>query len=236
MYGLKEDWHKVEEALSNIIPFYHLVNRLISFGKDIKLRREGIKRVIRSEGLVLDAGCGPGIMSEILLERWKGELVLLDSLKSMLKVARSRVIGEGVNALFEYLPFKDESFDLVMLGFSFRDAKDMSKTLKEIYRVLKDQGRLLIVDLGKPDNPIIRFFSILYLKYLVPIIALILVGGRGLYYSALYTTYKSYPTNRKLREILEERFKISFFLEDLFGGAIVIIGEKMSSKSPLQLP
>ncbi|MEM4312212.1 MAG: class I SAM-dependent methyltransferase [Nitrososphaerales archaeon] len=230
MDGLKEDWFEVVDALGKIIPSYNLMNRIISLGQDIRLRKYGIGRALKPKDFVLDAGCGPGTMSEILrsMIKWEGDLVLMDSLRTMLKVSKEKFKKElSINAIFEYLPFMNETFDLVMCGFSFRDSLDMDSTLKEIQRILKPKGRFLLVDLGKPDNTILRFFAGVYLRYFVPFMAFLILGKKGFIYSSLYKTYKRYPTKKELRRILQKYFHPIFFLEKMLGGAIVALYEKV---------
>ena len=123
-------------------------------------RREGILKTVKSNDIVLDAGAGPGVMSQILLQSVQdtGNLVLLDPLKVMLSQARKRIVNKNSHfslGVFENLPFRDKSFDVVMTGFALRDAGDLYFSVMEIHRVLKDGGSFLIVDLGKPNN---RFF------------------------------------------------------------------------------
>ena len=113
--------------------------------------------------------------------------------------------------VFEHIPFKDEQFDAVLSGYSLRDAISLKIAISEFHRILKKDSRLVIVDLGKPDNQIIRFGVSLYLKTILPIIAYVIGGKLGLKFAALYETYRLWPQNRKLESLLNEKFsKIEF--------------------------
>ena len=128
--------------------------------------------------------------------------------------------------VFEHIPFKDEQFDAVLSGYSLRDAISLKIAISEIHRILKKDGKWVIVDLGKPDNPIIRFGVSLYLKTILPIIAYTIGGKLGLKFAALYETYRLWPQNRKLESLLNEKFSKIEFEKDLMGGAVMIAAYK----------
>ena len=128
--------------------------------------------------------------------------------------------------VFEHIPFKDEQFDAVLSGYSLRDAISLKIAISEIHRILKKDGKWVIVDLGKPDNPIIRFGVSLYLKTILPIIAYVIGGKLGLKFAALYETYRLWPQNRKLESLLNEKFSKIEFEKDLMGGAVMIAAYK----------
>ena len=102
----------------------------------------------------------------------------------------------------------------------------MKIAISEIHRILKKDGKWVIVDLGKPDNPIIRFGVSLYLKTILPIIAYTIGGKLGLKFAALYETYRLWPQNRKLESLLNEKFSKIEFEKDLMGGAVMIAAYK----------
>lgn len=229
--GLGEVWEETQSALLETIPLYDRGNRLISFGRDTQYRREGILRTVRSGDAVLDLGCGPGTMSRITLGSNKeaGELVLADPLKPMLEAARANVSGNPVSrvsGLFEHLPFRDGVFDVVMCGFSFRDARSYRSAVGDIARVLKKNGRFLIVDLGKPDGRLHRWVIGLYFRFAAGLLTFLVLGRRGLVFSKIYPTYLKYPTVSRIRELLEERFEAVTVEARMMGGVIIALAEK----------
>ena len=124
--------------------------------------------------------------------------------------------------VFEHIPFRNEEFDAVLCGYSLRDAISLKTAISEIHRVLKKGGRFVIVDLGKPDQKIIRVGVSFYLRAILPIIALIAGGRLGLKFGALYGTYKRWPQNKQLEKMLLEKFSKVEFEKDLMGGAIMV--------------
>ena len=124
------------------------------------------------------------------------------------------------------MPFQNEEFNIVLSGYSLRDAISLRTAISEIHRVLKKNGKWVIVDLGKPDEPLIRFGVTFYLRIILPIIAFFAGGRLGLKFATLYGTYKRWPQNKKLENLLLEKFSRVKFEKDLMGGAIMVAAYK----------
>ncbi len=228
--GLGSYWGEVLDVLREIIPVYDKVNSCISLGKDKEHRIRGIKGRIKSGDLILDAGSGFGNMSKTAMDVTNGKIhiTLYDPLVPMLQHT-SKFFDEKpnlVSGVFEHIPFKDKEFDAVLCGYSLRDAINLRIAISEIHRVLKKEGKVVIVDLGKPDKTIIRLGVSFYLRAILPIIALIAGGRLGLKFAALYGTYKRWPQNKKLEALLLEKFSRVEFEKDLMGGAIIVAAYK----------
>ncbi len=224
--GLGSYWGEVLDVLREIIPVYDKVNSWISLGKDKEHRIRGIKGRVKSGDLILDAGSGFGNMSKTAIDVTDGKIhiTLYDPLVPML-LQTNKFFDEKpnlVSGVFEHIPFKDEEFDAVLCGYSLRDAINLRIAISEIHRVLKKEGKVVIVDLGKPDKTIIRVGVSFYLRAILPIIALIAGGRLGLKFAKLYGTYKRWPQNKKLEALLLEKFSRVEFEKDLMGGAIIV--------------
>ena len=228
--GLGSYWGEVLDVLQEIIPVYDKVNSYISLGRDSKHRNSAIKNRIKIGDKILDAGSGFGNMSKTAVDITNGNIhiILYDPLLPMLK-NRNKLFEEKPEAtcgVFEYLPFKGEQFDTALSGYSLRDAISLKIAISEIHRVLKKNGKWVIVDLGKPDEPITRFGVSFYLKVILPIIAFVAAGKLGLKFATLYQTYRVWPQNKKLESMLLEKFSRIEFEKDLMGGAIMIAAYK----------
>ena len=228
--GLGSYWGEVLDILEEIIPVYDKVNSLISLGKDSQFRERGIKGRVKKGNDILDAGSGFGNMSKTALKVCEGELniTLYDPLVKMLKntsrlFTRTPSLTCGV---FEHIPFIDEKFDAVLCGYSLRDAISLRTAISEIHRVLKKGGRFVIVDLGKPDDPLIRAGVTFYLRFVMPLLAMIGGGKLGLKFGTLYGTYKLWPQNKKLESLLLEKFAKVEFDKAMMGGAIIVAAYK----------
>jgi demethylmenaquinone methyltransferase/2-methoxy-6-polyprenyl-1,4-benzoquinol methylase len=223
-------WKEVIGVLRNIIPVYDKVNRSISLGQDDKYRGYGLNGQIRPGDLLLDAGSGFGNMSTKALEILKGDarIILHDPIREMLYYAQNQR-NQRLNlscGVFEYMPFRESSLDAVLCGYSLRDAISLIDAISEIHRVLKNDGRLIIVDIGKPDNAFFRSVVTFYLKYILGIIAYSVSGKRGLRFKTLYGTFIRWPKNGVLNDLLLKKFSKVKFTTKIFGGAIIVIAYK----------
>ena len=228
--GLGSYWGEVIDVLRDIIPVYDKVNSFISLGKDTEHRNRAISGRINKGDKVLDAGSGFGNMSKTASKIVGDDLdlILYDPLMPMLKNT-DRLFDTKLDSacgVFEHTPFQNDEFDVVLSGYSLRDAISLKTAISEIHRVLKKNGRWVIVDLGKPDEPLIRFGVTFYLRTILPIIAFIAGGRLGLKFATLYGTYKLWPQNKKLESLLLEKFSRVEFEKDLMGGAIMVAAYK----------
>ena len=228
--GLGSYWGEVIEILREIIPVYDKVNSYISLGKDVEHRNRGITGRVLPGNKILDAGSGFGNMSKTASKICKGKIsiTLYDPLVPMLKNTSTFFdkTPDMANGVFEHIPFRDEEFDAVLCGYSLRDAINLRIAISEIHRVLRKGGRFVIVDLGKPDEGFIRLGVSFYLRFILPILALIAGGRLGLKFGTLYGTYKRWPKNKNLEELLLEKFSRVEFEKDLMGGAIMVAAYK----------
>jgi demethylmenaquinone methyltransferase/2-methoxy-6-polyprenyl-1,4-benzoquinol methylase len=223
-------WKEVIGVLQNIIPVYDKVNKSISLGQDDKYRGYGLNGQIRPGDLILDAGSGFGNMSSKALEILRGDarIILHDPIREMLHYAQNQR-NQRLNlscGVFEYMPFRESSVDAVLCGYSLRDAISLIDAISEIHRVLKNDGRLIIVDIGKPDNPFFRSIVTFYLKYILGIIAYSVSGKRGLRFRTLYGTFIRWPKNGVLNDLLLKKFSKVKFTTKIFGGAIIVVAYK----------
>ncbi|MFM7796496.1 MAG: class I SAM-dependent methyltransferase, partial [Candidatus Nitrosotenuis sp.] len=213
-----------------IIPIYDKVNSYISLGKDKEHRFRGISKRVVPGNQILDAGSGFGNMSKTAERICEGNITitLYDPLVPMLKNTSTYFtkIPDMSCGVFEHIPFKDEQFDAVLCGYSLRDAINLRIAISEIHRVIKKNGRFVLVDLGKPDNTIARIGVSFYLRAILPIIAFIVGGKLGLKFGTLYGTYKRWPQNKNLKNLLLEKFSNVEFETDLMGGAIIVAAYK----------
>ncbi len=173
----------IRSMFDSIVPTYDLLNRILSGGIDNFWRRD-LVRLLNGAGSkrTLDICCGTGDLTRQLV-KGGGELFSLDFSFNMLKkgVEKGWLTGENISADAGRLPFKNISFDFLTIAFGIRNIPDVDNFLAESHRVLKPGGKLLILELTRPDNAFVRFFYNLYLTKILPFIGGLLSGKREAY-------------------------------------------------------
>ena len=218
-------WSRVIRAIEVISRVYDVGNRLLSLFQDWRVRVEGLKHVKCSgKTLVLDLGCGIGVL-ESYLTSIGCSVVCIDASYRMLRVV-GRVYGrrylvDCVNAVFENLPFRSNSFNYVLAFFSLRDSRSYIRALIESSRVCR--GCMVYVDIGKPESRTLNLIFTLYLKHVVPIITSVVTGSvKGNPWRLLYYTYIYLPRNTLLEYVMSRLWSTVKFKRLMFGFVIVI--------------
>lgn len=163
----------VRQMFDEVAPRYELVNSVMTFGMDRAWRRRTINALAIHQGAsVLDLGCGTGDLVRELHRRGY-DSVGLDLSLGMLRAARGvvspLVVGDAAR-----LPFASASFDGVVSGFALRNIADLQAGLHECARVTRPLGRLALLEVDRPSNPVVRLGHDLWFRHGVPIIGSLL--------------------------------------------------------------
>jgi demethylmenaquinone methyltransferase/2-methoxy-6-polyprenyl-1,4-benzoquinol methylase len=163
----------VHRRFAAIAGSYDIVNTLLSFGADVWWRREAIKALdLSGKGLVLDCCAGTLRLGKGVISQWPGSrvvaldfsLVMLD--KGIKRAHTAAIWPVGGDA--EGLPFRDETFDRAIVGFGIRNLSEPDKGIRELFRVLKRGGRLMILEFGRPTLPVFKQVYRWYLSHFIP--------------------------------------------------------------------
>lgn len=229
MTGLGKEWSSIVNTLSKLSSYYREFNNVISFGTDTKIRRDAVKKFLKDPKIVLDLGAGDGDLTEIVVEEYPDTdlLIMLDVLPEMLVKARKIPNVEKVQGVFEYLPFRGSVFYHALAAFSLRDAMDLERALSEIKHVLRGSGKLVVIDLGKPDNCLKRCLISFYWSVIAPFYTFLRLGFKGLVCIKIKKTLKPYPTINRLLQIYKSYFHQVKLIERFMGAIIIIEASKM---------
>jgi demethylmenaquinone methyltransferase/2-methoxy-6-polyprenyl-1,4-benzoquinol methylase len=202
-----------------IAPVYDVMNRVMTAGLDVRWRRLTAEAVVRPGDRVLDAACGTGDLAIAAQRAGASRVTGLDFSERMLERARRKAQLDWVQGDMLALPFADATFDVATVGFGVRNVADLELGLRELRRVLKDGGRVAILEITQPRG-IARPFYSLWFDRIVPLLGKVLPGGSA--YSYLPASVKRFPSAERLSELLHDAgFRDVRFR--LFGATIVAL-------------
>ncbi|MDX2472045.1 MAG: bifunctional demethylmenaquinone methyltransferase/2-methoxy-6-polyprenyl-1,4-benzoquinol methylase UbiE [SAR324 cluster bacterium] len=228
----EEKYQYVQSRFSAIAAKYDLFNDLITQGMHRYWKNCVRDAAELTQGdQALDICCGTGDITMRLREKTgdTGLTVGLDFSHGMLDTAQTRGLQEGcllVQGDATKLPFANESFDAVTVGYGLRNLVDINAGLNEVYRILKPGGRFISLDMGKVKNPLIKGIFDFYFFQIVPRI------GKALYPNESMFDYfpqsaVEYPSQEKLKEMLEVvGFAKVDFTNFHFGGVVMHVARK----------
>lgn len=221
------EWNSVVRAIEHALPFYESISEIISIGLAGPLRRRAIRELegYRSDW-ILDSGAGPGTSSRMLLEDGFEKVVGLDPSAILLEHAKAE-LGPRFHPVLgasENLPFRSKAFSGVLTCFSFRDVRDKSLSMEGFAKVVNREGRLEIVDIGKPDGTIRRKLVELYVTALMPILARFFIRGRTVEnpFQMIAPTFRRLATNRAIARLAEREFGVARLHEFVLGGLVIV--------------
>ena len=225
---------RVGDLFAGIARRYDLLNDLQSFGLHRRWKRRVVSLAdVKPGDRALDLCCGTGDIA-FALAGCGAEVTGLDFSEKMLEVAQTRLQNSKLTSAklkfmqgdAEQLPFPDNSFDAVTMGYGLRNLSSWEAGLREMMRVAKPGGRIVVLDFGKPANALWRGLYFTHLKCSVPLIGLIFCGNPQAY-AYILESLKHYPAQRAVAEKMRELHLAKVTLVDFVGGAMAInFGQK----------
>ena len=202
----------IKKLFDNIAPDYDKLNHILSLNIDKGWRRKAVREIVNCNTplKVLDVACGTADFTiEIAQKAAAGsEITGVDLSEEMMHIGRQKITAANVKATLEQgdsesLGYSDNSFDRISVGFGVRNFENLSKGLKEMHRVLKAGGRLVILELSVPSNTFIRWCYKLYFLRILPTIGGWVSGDRGAY-KYLPASVLHFPAPDKFMAMLHE--------------------------------
>lgn len=225
---------QITKMFDNISEEYDGLNRVISFGIDIKWRKKVVQLVAnKNPESVLDIATGTGDLAINLTQSSAKKIIGLDISEGMLDVGRKKINAKKLNNTIEMvvgdsenLPFDDNSFDAITIAFGVRNFEHLEVGLKEILRVLKSNGTFVVLETSVPKRFPFRQGYFLYTKILLPTIGKLFSRDKQAY-SYLSSSAAKFPYGDAFNNILKKTGFISTIaLPQTFGVATIYTASK----------
>ena len=207
------------------------MNRLMTGGQDIRWRKRVIELArMNSHASFLDLGTGTGDLAREALSAFpNAEVVAADFTLEMMRVGQKTSPLNFSTADALRLPFNDSSFDAVVSGFLMRNVIDLQKALEEQYRVLKNGGRVVILDTTRPKKNILSPFIWFHMHFIIPTLGGILTGSQDAYRYLPETTEGFVTAEEMAARMTKAGFQNIGFQRYMFGTIAIHWGEKIVS-------
>lgn len=221
-------------------PRYDLVNRLFTWGRDEHWRQQAAQECLRGHPQrILDLCCGTGDLAlRLARSRDNDDLVMgIDFSPPMLEIARKKAEHDGLSEKVTFicgdvsdLPFPDGYFDCIGIGFALRNLTYKNpkalRYLAEVLRVLRPEGRFVIVESSQPETKLIRKLVHLYLRYYVSRLGYMLSGNRGAYQYLAESAARFYNVGELRNLMLEVGFSRFMSRRMAFGAVAIHVATK----------
>lgn len=235
---------RVHDLFSRIAPRYDLINDLQSLGLHRRWKRRVVQLARPQPGQrALDVCCGTGDLA-LRLAGGGACVIGLDFSEQMLeaaqrKNARAPMAGSPaaqpapsitphpprlvrfIRADAQRLPFADDSFDMVTVGYGLRNLANWEAGVREMQRVARPGGRLVVLDFGKPPNPLWRGLYYGYLKLVVPLFGWFFCGSADAY-AYILESLKAYPAQQGVAAAMRALGLANVKVVNLLGGVMSI--------------
>lgn len=201
---------RVHHVFEKIHGQYDKMNSVISFQQHVKWRKETMKKMnVQKGSKALDVCCGTADWTIALAHATgpDGQVIGLDFSENMLKVGQDKVQSYSQISLVHgnamELPYEENSFDYVTIGFGLRNVPDYLQVLKEMNRVLKPGGMAVCLETSQPTMPIFRQGFYVYFKYVMPLIGKLFAKSFK-EYSWLQESAKDFPGMKELAHLFNQ--------------------------------
>jgi demethylmenaquinone methyltransferase/2-methoxy-6-polyprenyl-1,4-benzoquinol methylase len=218
----------IQNMFTRIAGRYDLMNRLMTGGQDIRWRKRVIELArMNSHASFLDLGTGTGDLAREALSQFPAaNIIAADFTLEMMRVGQKTSPLSFSTADALRLPFNDSSFNAVVSGFLMRNVIDLQKGLDEQYRVLKNGGRIVILDTTRPKKNILSPFIWFHMHFIIPTLGGLLTGSRDAYRYLPETTEGFVTAEELAAHMAKTGFQKIDFQRYMFGTIAIHWGEK----------
>ncbi len=179
----------VKKIFNTITPNYDLLNRIMSGRQDVRWRRFAVSQLPLNAVKILDVATGTGDLAiNIAAKRSDTQVTGVDFVERMMRRAVEKSVAAGVEGKISYsaadalnLPFTDNEFDAVTIAFGLRNIPNRAAAIREMARVVRPGGKILVLEMTFPRNLRLRRFFTWYLNTIIPILGSIISGNKAAY-------------------------------------------------------
>jgi len=219
---------RVAGVFTSVASKYDIMNDLMSVGLHRLWKRFAVSvSGVRNGQRVLDVAGGSADLSRLFLQKVgsTGQVVLTDINNAMLRVGRDRLLDEGINTPTaqcdaEHLPFPDNYFDCVSIAFGLRNVTHKEAALREMQRVLKPGGRVIVLEFSKVAKPLEKVYD-LYSFKLLPKMGQMIAGDADSY-RYLAESIRMHPGQEELKQMMIEAGLEHVEYFNLTGGVVAV--------------
>ena len=226
---------QVTQMFDTISKEYDSINRIMTFGIDIKWRKKVIKIIAeKNPDFILDIASGTGDLAILAAQNTKATNIIgADISEGMLNIGKQKIAKLNLAnrikmqvADSENLPFSDNYFDAITVAFGVRNFENLDKGIQEIHRVLKPNGVFVVLETSVPKYPIIKQLYLLHSNLLLPLFGK-LFSKDPKAYTYLSKSAKKFPYGDDFNNILSENgFKEVRNYPQTMGVATIYVGNK----------
>ncbi|MDO8926872.1 MAG: bifunctional demethylmenaquinone methyltransferase/2-methoxy-6-polyprenyl-1,4-benzoquinol methylase UbiE [Sideroxyarcus sp.] len=219
---------KVAGVFTSVASKYDIMNDLMSVGLHRIWKRFAVGQANVHEGQrVLDIAGGSGDLSRLFLDKVgsTGQVVLTDINNAMLRVGRDRLLDEGkatptAQCDAEHLPFPDNYFDCVSIAFGLRNVTHKDAALREMHRVLKPGGRVIVLEFSKVAKPLEKMYDLYSFKLLPKMGEIIANDSES--YRYLAESIRMHPGQEELKQMMVDAGleRVEYF--NMTGGVVAV--------------
>ena len=221
---------QIENMFDEIAPQYDRINHLMTFELDKLWRKKGLLKLKASNPqTILDVATGTGDLAIQAYKSLKPKLILgIDISEGMMEIGKQKTAAKGLSEKIKFewqdctkLQIEPESFDAVMMAFGIRNFDNPDKALQNILRVMKPDGKLMILELSTPEYFPMKQFYYIYSRFIIPILGHKLAKNQNAY-KYLPKSIAAFPQNKAFKAILEKNGFHSVQYNKLFPGVCTL--------------
>ena len=224
------------QMFNRISSRYDFLNHFLSLRQDIRWRNKAVKQLRNiPDQKILDVATGT---ADLILTAFKKKPNIssgigIDPAKNMLEIGIKKIHDRGLEKVVQLLPgdghclpFVNQSFHGAMIAFGIRNIDDFKKGLQELFRILKQDGRLIVLEFSVPTNPLFRSVYFFYFRKILPKLGGLFSGDKDAYHYLNKTVENFYYGAEFCDKLKEVGFQSVKMIPLTFGIATIYIGDK----------